>query len=122
MLDKLSHIEKKYLDLREQSMNPEIISDQKKSIQINKELSSLQALYDLIQEYKKYESQMQWAKEIIADGSDPEMVEMAKEELKDAEQQLELLEQKIKIERFRFPMMGRYCKLTPHVMRKLTTE
>jgi len=58
MLNKLANIEKKYLDLREQSMNPDIISDQQKSIQINREISSLQDLYDLIQEYKKYEEQV----------------------------------------------------------------
>jgi len=58
MLDKLANIEKKYLELREQSMDPEIISDQKKSIQINKEISNMQDLYDLIQECKKYEEQV----------------------------------------------------------------
>jgi protein subunit release factor A len=58
MLDKLSNIEKKYLELREQSMDPEIISDQKRSILINKEISSMQDLYDLIQDYKKYEEQV----------------------------------------------------------------
>lgn len=39
-------------------MDPEIISDQKKSIQINKEIASMQDLYDLIQLYKKYEEQV----------------------------------------------------------------
>jgi len=58
MLDKLANIEKRYLELREQSMNPETLSDQKKSIQINRELSSMQDLYNLIQDYKKYESQV----------------------------------------------------------------
>ncbi len=98
MLDKLSNIEKRYLNLRDQSMNPEIISDTQKSIQINKGLSALQDLYDLIQKYKKYEKQASWAKEIIGEWSDQEMVEMAKEELKEAEKQLEVLEQKINIE------------------------
>jgi protein subunit release factor A len=65
MLDKLANIEKKYLDLREQSMNPEIISDQKKSIQINKEISNMQEIYELIQECRKYEAQVTGAKEII---------------------------------------------------------
>ena len=97
MLDKLSNIEKKYLELREQSMDPEIISDQKRSILINKEISSMQELYDLTQEYKKYESQITGAKEIIADGSDPEMTDMAKEELKEWEAKIELLDQKIKL-------------------------
>jgi 5'-3' exonuclease len=38
MLEKLGNIEKKYLELREQSMDPEIISDTKRSIGINKEI------------------------------------------------------------------------------------
>ena len=42
MLDKLAHMENRYLELREQMMNPEIISDTKKSIEISKELSGLQ--------------------------------------------------------------------------------
>lgn len=59
MLEKLANIEKRYLELREQSMDPEIISDQKKSIAINKEISSMQDMYDLIQDYRKYETQIQ---------------------------------------------------------------
>jgi protein subunit release factor A len=58
MLDKLANIEKKYLELRDQSMDSEIISDQKRSIQINKDISSMQEIYDLIQEYRKYEQQV----------------------------------------------------------------
>jgi protein subunit release factor A len=49
MLEKLGNIEKRYLDLREQSMDADVISDNKKSIAINKEISSLQYIYDLIQ-------------------------------------------------------------------------
>lgn len=97
MLDKLANIEKKYLDLRDQSMDPETLSDQKKSIQINKELANMQDLYDLIQEYRKYENQLAWSKEIIANESDADMIDMAKEELKEAENQLGILDQKIKI-------------------------
>lgn len=97
MLDKLANIEKKYLDLREESMNPDTVSDQKRSIQINREISNLQELYDLIQEYRKYEDQIAGAKEIIASESDPDMVEMAKEELKEWEAKLEELDAKIKI-------------------------
>jgi len=54
MLDKLVHIEKRYLELREQMMNPDS-NDMQKSIAISKELSSLQEIYDLSQEYKKYD-------------------------------------------------------------------
>lgn len=98
MLSKLANIEKRYLELREQSMNPDIISDQKKSISINKEISSLQNIYNLIQTYKKVKQEYKDAQEIIDTEHDHDMIEMAKEELKESGHTIEDLEQKIKIE------------------------
>lgn len=98
MLSKLSNIEKKYLTLREQSMDADIISDNKKSIAINKELSSLQNIYDLIQTYKQARQQKQEAQEMIDTEKDFEMIDMAKEQLKESESLIEDLDQKIKIE------------------------
>jgi peptide chain release factor 1 len=97
MLDKLSNIEKKYLELREQSMDSEIISDNKRSIAINKEISSLQNIYDLIQAYKKAHQQKKEAQEMIDTERDFEMIDMAKEQLKESEAIIEDLDQKIKI-------------------------
>ena len=97
MLDKLSSIERKYLELREQSMDSDIISDTKKSIQINKEVSALQCLYDLIQEYKKTRQDESEAQEMIDTETDFEMVDMAKEQLKEAQLTIEDLDKKIKI-------------------------
>ena len=98
MLSKLGSIEKKYLELREQSMDPEIISDTKKSIAINKEISSLQDIYDLIQAYKSAHQQKQEAQEMIDTEKDADMIDMAKEQLKEAELLLEDLDRRIKIE------------------------
>ncbi len=97
MLDKLAHIEKRYLELREQMMNPDIISDQKKSVQMSREISGLQDIYNLTQEYKKYEKQIEEAKEIIENEVDEDMVDMAKEELKEWENTLDVLNEKIKV-------------------------
>lgn len=98
MLDKLSNIEKRYLELREQSMNPEIISDQKKSIIINKEISSMQNIYDLIQAYKSAYQQNKEAQEMINTEKDPEIIEMAKEQLKESDIALQDLDKKITVE------------------------
>ena len=97
MLDKLLPIEKKYEDLRQQSMDPEILSDQQKSIQINREISSLQEIYDLIQAYKTATQQIEEAQELLATETDGDMVDMAREELKSGEEKIENLKQKIKI-------------------------
>lgn len=97
MLDKLLPIEKRYEDLREQSMDPTIISDQQQSVAISRELSSLQEIYDLIQEYKVATQQVDDAKGMLSSETDADMLDMAKEELKSGEETLEVLDQKIKI-------------------------
>jgi peptide chain release factor 1 len=97
MLDKLANIEKRYLELREQSMDSEIISDTKRSIAINKEISSLQDIYDLIQTYKQADQQHKEAQEMINTEKDVEMIEMAKEQLKESESLIEELDKKIKV-------------------------
>jgi len=97
MLNKLANIEKRYLDLRDQMMDPEIISDNKKSIQLSKEISSLQEIYDLIQTYKQANQQKKEAQEMIDTEKDTEMIDMAKEQLKESETIIEDLDQKIKV-------------------------
>lgn len=97
MLDKLQTIEKKYLQLQEQSMDPATIWDMKKYISINKEISNLKEIYDLAVAYRKCRTQISEAKEIIENESDDEMVDMAQEELDQAKEQIEDLEKKIKI-------------------------
>lgn len=79
-------------------MNPDIISDNKKSISINKEISSLQDIYDLVQAYKIARQQKDEAQEMIDTEKDFEIIEMAKEQLKESELIIEDLDQKIKIE------------------------
>jgi peptide chain release factor 1 len=97
MIDKLLPIIQKYEQLRAQSMDQEIISDISKMISLNKEISALQESYDLAQEYKACSQQLDEAKEMLANESDSELLEMAKEEIKQAEKQLPDIEQRIKI-------------------------
>lgn len=97
MLEKLAHIETKYLELRDQMMDPDIISDNKKSIQLSRDVSWMQEIYDLYQDYKKAHQQKKDAQEMIDTEQDSEMQEMAKEQLKDSEYRIQDLEAKIKI-------------------------
>ena len=97
MLDKLAHIEQKYLSLRDQMMDPDIVSDTKRSIQISKDVSQMQEIYDLYQEYKKAHQQKKEAQDMIDTEKDSEMIEMAKEQLKESEHLIQDLDQKIKV-------------------------
>lgn len=97
MLEKLLPLEKKYLDLREQSMNPEILSDTQRMIKLSKEISSMQEIFDFTQEYRKALQKRDESKEMMNTESDAELIEMAKEDFKSAELQITDLEQRIKI-------------------------
>ena len=89
MIERLEAIEKKYLELQEELMKPEVFSDIKKATELNKEISNLKEAYDTYEEYKKVLSGIEDAKEM---SKDPELGEMAREEL------AELTEKKNKLE------------------------
>jgi peptide chain release factor 1 len=77
-------------------IQPDIISDQKRYIQLNKEYKELRVLMDKRSEYVELTNNIQEAEEIIADGGDSEMVEMAKLQLEEAKERLPKLEEEIK--------------------------
>src|SRR5574344_946100 len=97
MLEKLQTIINKYESLRDQSLQPEIFEDMEKAKKINKELSSLEKTYDLAKKYKKALETETNAQEILNNEDDPELLEMAKEELNDARLDIENLDQELKI-------------------------
>ena len=84
MLDRLKTMENRYEELGHMLMDPDIGSDIKKMTEVTKEQASLQAAYDLYQEYKEIEAGIEDAKE-LAKESDPEIKEMAKLELAELE-------------------------------------
>lgn len=96
MLDRLMIIKQRFDEVSDLIIQPDVISDQKRYVQLNKEYKDLKALAEKREEYLKLAGNMTEANEIIADGSDAEMVEMAKMELDEAKQRLPQLEEEIK--------------------------
>lgn len=97
MVEKLKLIVKQYEELTELAISPDVIWDQKESIRINREISNLQEKYELAKEYISFQGQLDEAKSILETESDPEMIEIAKEQKKDSENRLEELQEKLKI-------------------------
>lgn len=97
MIEKLQSIIDKYKELTELSVSPDVVSDQKECIRISREISGMQEQYDLAVSYLSYNSQLEEAKEILNDESDTDMIDMAKEQKKEAEAELSLLDEKLKI-------------------------
>ncbi|MDG1014408.1 MAG: peptide chain release factor 1 [Flavobacteriaceae bacterium] len=96
MLEKIQIVKQRFDEVNDLIIQPDIISDQKRYVQLNKEYKDLKRLVDLGLKYKSFVSNIEEAKEIIADGSDTEMLEMAKIQMEEAKIQIPELEEEIK--------------------------
>jgi peptide chain release factor 1 len=97
MLDKLNIVKQRFDEVSDLIIQPDIISDQKRYIKLNKEYKDLRLLVDKRNRYIELTNNMNEAEEIISDGSDLEMVEMAKMQLDEAKGAIPLLEEEIKL-------------------------
>ncbi len=97
MFEKLLDIERQYLSLQEQLMDPDIMSDMQLLRSLGKKSSDLEELYHLTQEYKVINQQLNDAKEMLAQESDPDMIELAQTQLNEAQAQLPDIEQRVKV-------------------------
>ena len=77
--------------------DPEIIADQKKYIELNKELKEISILVNKGKLYKEAIDQKDEAEGYIKSSDDKDMIEMAKEQLEISKQSIEKLEDEIKI-------------------------
>ena len=96
MLDRLQYVKQRFDEISDLIIQPDVIADQKRYVQLNQEYKSLNALVQKREEYINLDSNIKEAQEIIADGSDAEMVEMAKMQLEEAKDRLPELEEEIK--------------------------
>ncbi|WP_159022894.1 peptide chain release factor 1 [Formosa sp. L2A11] len=97
MLDKLQIVKQRFDEVSDLIIQPDIITDQKRYVQLNKEYKDLKALVDKREEYIELTENIKEADEIIADGSDAEMVDMAKMQLDEAKTRIPELEEEIKV-------------------------
>jgi len=96
MLDKLQIIKQRFDEVSDLIIQPDIITDQKRYIQLNKEYKELRVLMDRRDEYILLNDNLNEAEEIISLESDAEMVEMAKLQYDEAKLRIPELEEEIK--------------------------
>ena len=96
MLEKIQIIKQRFDEVSDLIIQPDIISDQKRYVQINKEYKDLKKIIEQGEIYEMLISNIDEAQHIINDGSDEEMVEMAKMQLEEAKAKLPQLEEEIK--------------------------
>ena len=97
LIEKIDIVQKRYDEIYQMISNPEIIADQKKYIELNKELKELSILVNKGKLYKQAIDQKNEAEDYIKSSDDKDMIEMAKEQLEISKQSIEKLEDEIKI-------------------------
>lgn len=93
----LDSLHTKYETLTEKLSDPETVSNQKLFRDLSRELSNLRPLNERYQQFGDLLQQKKDSEELIEIGDDPELAELAREEIRELETQLENLEAEIKL-------------------------
>ena len=97
ILDKLEGLVSRYEEVGTLITDPNVISDQKRYVKLTKEYKDLGDIMKARKEYMDSLQTLQDAKEMLATEDDPEMKEMAREEMATAEKHIPEMEERIKL-------------------------
>lgn len=97
MLEKLLKIKEEYGDISKKMADPAIVSDQKAYRDLARKESHLRPVVELIAKYEGALKQISDSEELLETEKDAQMLEMAKEELNEAKESREDLEEELKI-------------------------
>ena len=97
MLERLEEIAKKHEDLRAQQADPEVAVDPNRSREVAQKLAELEPVVAVYREYRSTASELDGAREIVAESDDDEMMQMAEAEVEELSARLEKIEQRLKL-------------------------
>lgn len=97
LLAKLEAIHFRFIEVGKMITDPDIIADMDRFIKLSKEYRDLEELEDFYKRYSNVLSNLKSSKELLELETDPEMREMAKEEIDVLEQERPILEEEIKL-------------------------
>ncbi len=98
MQNRLDEIQSRYLEIEKLMSQNEIASDPNSIRKLGREYSQLQTIVDLWSDINNSEKNLNETKEIIKDETDPDVIEMAREEAQLLEEKILLSTEKIKLE------------------------
>jgi peptide chain release factor 1 len=97
MFHKLDEVVKRFNQLTEKLSDPSLYDRPADLKAVNTERSQIEEIVQCYQEYKKMKADLEGAQELLRQETDPEMREMAKEELSQNEAAIGNLEQKLRL-------------------------
>ena len=96
MIEKLEIVQQRFIEVSDLIIQPDIIADQKRYVQLNKEYKDLNKIVAKAEVYKSILSNIEEAETMIKEETDPEIIDMAKMQLEEAQEQLPELEEEIR--------------------------
>ena len=97
LLEKLEVIYLRWQEIGEQIVQPDVIADMKRYVKLNKDYKDLQPVIDAYKQYKNILSNIDNAKDVLANEKDEEFRAMAKDELTQLATDCEEMEEKIRL-------------------------
>ena len=97
MIDRISSFEERYEELNQLLADPEVVADYTKVQRYAKEQSTIREVVELSREYRRLSDGIKDAREMAHGETDPEIVNMAREEQQSLEAALEITEENLKI-------------------------
>jgi peptide chain release factor 1 len=97
MVDKLEAIKQRFDDIQAHMSDPEVITDMKRYIKLNRDYKELLPIMEAYEKYKTILANIDHAKEIIQNEKDEEFRSMAKEEFSSLIEAKERMEEEIRL-------------------------
>ena len=97
LLDKLESLAKKYEELQSQINDPEVVTDVKKMIRLNKDIKELDPVMSAYKEYRNVIDNIESTKDVLQHDDDEDMKDMAKEELNALQERKDQMEEEFQI-------------------------
>lgn len=97
ILEKLEGVRSRYIEVGELLTQPEILSDMKRYIKLNKEYKELSPIVESYARYKLALSNLDSSRVLLSSEKDEELREMAKAEIDELTQKLPAMEEEIKM-------------------------
>lgn len=97
MFDKLDFIVEKYKDMSLKVSNPDVIADQPTWQKYIKDMGEMEPIVKKYEEYKKAKDELAMAKEILETENDEELRDLAKLEVNDNEEKIEVLSDELRV-------------------------
>lgn len=96
MLEKIAKIARRYEELEKRMADPEVLADHVKLAELAQERSDIQPIVESYRRHGDLAQELEDTRELLEMAEDPEMIEMAEEEIEQLEGELESVEERMR--------------------------